>query len=48
MREAGVASRRTPARTGTGGRAGTERAVQVTASARTSRSTLSFMGRLLV
>src|SRR5690606_18119323 len=37
------ASIRTPARTGAGGRVGSVRAVHVTASARTSRSTLNFM-----
>jgi hypothetical protein len=40
---AASASIRTPARTGAGGRVGSVRAVQVTASASTSRSTLNFM-----
>ena len=40
------ASRRTPARTGTGGRVGRLRAVHVTASARTSRSTRNLIPHL--
>jgi hypothetical protein len=40
-----LASIRTPASTGTGGRLGRPRATHVTASARTSRSTRNFTGR---
>ncbi len=43
----GVTSRRIPASTGTAGRAGSARAVQVTASAKASRSTRNFTGASL-